>query len=141
MSSRRSRTWLRGFLALLGTTALSAGTGTMLFGVDSIVGAEEVSATVDSEMRFFATWYAAAGAVLLWAACNLRRARLVVLGVAVALFAAGSSRALSWVMVGEPHVVARVLMVIELVLPLVIVRWYTFVDGSGKDNGMRTEED
>ncbi len=107
--------------------AFVAGLGAVLFGVASIVGAETVSGTVDSEMRFYAVWYAGAGLLLFKSASNLEGEIVIIRGVAAALFVAGCGRALSWLVVGEPHVVAKFLMVIELILPLIIVAWHAVV--------------
>ncbi len=123
---------LRGFLTVLGIIAIVAGAATVVAGVDSIVGAEEVSATVDSEMRFYAAWYVGAGALFVWAAQNLESAGTIVRGAAAALFLGGVARVLSWAMVGKPHNVAVVLMVIELTLPWLIVAWYRIATREGQ---------
>jgi uncharacterized protein DUF4345 len=123
--ARQIRTTLKAFLIVLGLVAIGAGLSTVLLGVDSIAGAEEVSGTVDSEMRFYAAWYVGAGVLLLWSAVNLERARSLIRLIAGILFLSGLSRALSWVTVGDPHVLTRVLMVLELTLPIVIVAWYS----------------
>ena len=117
-----------------------AGLGTVIFGADSIVGAEPVSGTVDSEMRFYAVWYAGAGLLLLRSSGRLEQDGVIIRGLSAVLFIAGCSRALSWVVVGEPHALAKILMVIELVLPFVIVPWQnsvarTFSDGESKREG------
>ncbi len=125
---------LQTLLAVLGCIAIVAGSATVLFGVDSILGAEDVSGTVDSEMRFYAVWYVGAGALLMWSARNLDRAGVLIRAIATLLFVAGLSRALSWLMVGEPHVVSQALMVAELVLPLVIVVWHATLP-AGDDRG------
>lgn len=127
MSARFSRRSFQAFLVLLGSIAVIAGMATVLLGVDSIVGAEEVSATVDSEMRFYAAWYVGAGLLLLWSAGNLERALGTVRGMAAVLFVAGLSRALSWLLAGQPHLLSRVLMVIEVALPFLIVWWHAAV--------------
>lgn len=123
MRRRSSAGAFRGLLILLGSVAIVAGLGTAVLGVDSVVGAGEVSPTVDSEMRFYAVWYVGAGALLLWSARNLERAGALIRGLAGLLFLAGLSRGLSWVTVGEPHALSKTLMVIELVLPFLIVPW------------------
>ncbi|MGH2756743.1 MAG: DUF4345 domain-containing protein [Actinomycetota bacterium] len=127
MSGGASRMALKVFLTILGSIALVAGLGTVLFGVDSIVGAEPVSGTVDSEMRFYAVWYAGAGVVILRAAARVESAGTTIRAVVVLFFVAGCSRALSWLVVGRPHTVAVALMVIELALPLVILPWQAAV--------------
>ena len=114
----------------MGTVAVLAGLGTMLFGVTSIVGAEEVSGTVDSEMRFYAVWYVGAGLILLRCVREPEHESTLIRGFFGALFVAGCLRALSWIVVGEPHVVAQVLMAIELLLPCAVVPWQAKVSGA-----------
>lgn len=123
MTGTSSRRAFQALLVVLAGIAVIAGMATVLFGVDSIIGAEAVSATVDSEMRFYAVWYVGAGVLLAWSAANLERSGGIVRGVAALLFLGGLSRALSWISVGEPHNLSVVLMVIELTLPTVIVAW------------------
>lgn len=123
----RSRRGLQLFVLLLGSVAILTGLATVVIGVDSIVGAEEVSGTIDSEMRFYAAWYLGAGIVLLRSVGKVESARTEIRGIAALFFVAGCSRILSWLMVGEPHAVARVLLVIELALPFVIVPWQASV--------------
>ena len=127
MSGGTSRRGLQVFLTMLGSVALVAGSVTVLFGVDSIVGAEAVSATVDSEMRFYAVWYAAAGVALLRSVPQVESERRIIGPVAVLFFIAGCSRALSWIVVGRPHSLTVVLMAIELALPFVILPWQAAV--------------
>ncbi len=91
-------------LAALGYIAIVAGLGTVFLCVDSLVGAEDVSATVDSEIRFYAVWYVGAGALLLWSAANVERAGALIRGLAGLLFVAGVSRGLSW-LVSANHIV------------------------------------
>lgn len=130
MTSETSRKAYKGLLTFLGFVPVVVGSATVLLGVDSVPGADEASATVDSEMRFYAVWYVGTGVVLLWSARNLERAGTLIRGIAVLLFVAGLSRLLSWAMVGAPHRAAQVLMVIELVLPWVIVSWQVAIERS-----------
>lgn len=113
----------RVFLSVLGLVAIVAGASTAVLGADSILGVDSVSPSADSEMRFYAIWYAGAGWALLQAARRPEEGRVTIASVAVLFFLAGCSRALSWATEGRPHDVAVVLMVIELALPLVILPW------------------
>ena len=127
MTGDPSHRALQIFLCVLGSVAVVAGLSTVFLGVDSVLGAEEVSGTVDSEMRFFAVWYAAAGVVLLRAVPRVESERKTIAAVAVLFFIAGCARALSWLVVGRPHAGAITLMVIELALPIVILPWQAAV--------------
>ena len=134
MSRQRSRRALQVLLVALGSVALAAGGSTVLMGVESILGAETVSATVDSEMRFYAVWYAGAGLMLLRSARRLEAEAWMIRGIAWALFVAGCSRGLSWLIVGQPHLLTKVLMAIELALPIIIVSWLRSVE-RGRGDG------
>lgn len=104
-----------------------AGGSTVLLGVDSLLGAEETSAVVDSEMRFYAVWYVVAGFLLWRAGGKLEEEVWTIRVVAFAFFAAGCARSLSWLVEGAPHPSQLVLLVIEFVLPLVIIPWQSAV--------------
>lgn len=123
MTPDTSRRALQLLLGFFGAVAVLAGASTVIFGVASIAGAEPVSGTVDSEMRFYAVWYVVAGLLLLRAARAVEKEGALIRTLAVALFVAGCSRALSWVVVGRPHLVAQSLMVVEFVLPGIILAW------------------
>ena len=118
------------FLGLLGIVALVAGMSTVLFGVRAIMGAEVVTPTIDSEMRFFSVWYAGVGVLLLRVAPRAEFESKTIRAVFVLLFVAGCSRSLSWAVVGRPHTFSLVLMGIELVLPLIVVPWQAFASRS-----------
>jgi hypothetical protein len=55
--------------------------------------------------------------------------------VALVFFIAGCGRGLSWVVVGEPPGVAKLLMVIELALPFVIIPWQASVERAATRSG------
>ena len=106
---------------------VGAGASTVLLGVDSLLGAEEGSAVVDSEMRFYAVWYVVAGLVLWRASAKVEEEAWTIRLVAFGFFAAGCARSLSWLIEGAPHPSQVVLLVIEFVLPLVIIPWLSAV--------------
>jgi hypothetical protein len=91
-----------------------------------VLGASDVTADVDSEMRFYAVWYVVAGAFLLRATRRVESETWTIRLIAAAFFVAGCSRILSWVAVG-PHLSQLILMVIELILPLVVIPWQASV--------------
>lgn len=120
----------RGFqllLTVLGSVALVAGTLGVLVGADLVPDVERVAPSLDSEVRFFAAWYAAAGVVVLWSVPRVEEAKVVVRVVSVAVFVAGCGRLLSWATVGKPDGLLVALMVIELALPFVLIPWQASV--------------
>ena len=135
VARNRKVTALRVFVGLLGLVALMTGASTVVFGVRSIVGVEVVTPTIDSEMRFFAVWYAGVGVLLLRAAPRAESEATTIRAVAALLFLAGCSRALSWAVVGRPHTLSLVLMVIELTIPVIVVPWQTYVARPGPKDG------
>ena len=99
----------------------------MIFGVALVPDTGDPSASVDSEVRFFAAWYAAAGVVLLSTLPRVESAGRVIRTVGAVFFVAGCARLLSLIVVGRPHTLFLVLMVVEMVLPVIIVPWQTSV--------------
>ena len=114
-------------LTVIGIVMLTAGVQGMIGGAEIVLGDEPFSDDVDSEFRFHATWYAAAGILLLRSIERVESEAMIVRAVGVAFFVAGCARALSIVEVGRPETFYVVLMVIEFVIPLVIIPWQAAV--------------
>ena len=130
MTGERNELIKRGlqvFLGVLGTVALVFGSLTMIVGASNIPGGDEVSASVDSELRFHAAWYAVIGALLLLAIRRLEESTRLVRAVGVGVFFAGCSRIISIAAIGRPATTYIVLMVIELLLPFVVIPWHALV--------------
>ncbi|MBK5228975.1 MAG: DUF4345 domain-containing protein [Actinobacteria bacterium] len=125
-----TRRALQILVALVGSVALVAGVSSVLFGVYIVPGHGEVVPSVDSELRFYAVWYAAAGIVLLRAVPGVEEARTTIRVVAAAFFIAGCARLISIAVAGKPHGSLLVLMALELVLPVVMVPWQAAVQRS-----------
>jgi hypothetical protein len=77
--------------------------------------------TMDSEIRFYAAFWAAYGIVTIAVARDLARFGHWVPGLALVFFAGGIARAISLTAVGAPHPLFIVLMAIELVLPPILI--------------------
>ena len=122
-----NRRLFQALLVLLGGVMVAAGLGTVLLGAGSVIGVDDVTPEIDSEMRFYALWYAVAGLGMLRAVPRVESSGLMVRAVAAAFFIAGCARALSWLTVGRPHSFTVVLMVIELLLPVVLIPWQASV--------------
>lgn len=121
------RQGLRILLTVMGVVMIVAGSGTVLLGAASLPGEDQVPAVIDSEMRFYAIWYVAAGLILLRCARDVEGQTWLIRLVAFAFFASGCSRALSWLVIDAPHWTQIVLMIIELVLPFVVIPWQAAV--------------
>jgi hypothetical protein len=122
-----SRRGLQAILTILGLVAVVFGTLTVFTGGAGVIGGGEVSASVDSELRFYAAWYAAAGVVMLRAVPRVESAGTTIRALCAVLFIAACARVLSILLVGAPHPVFLALMVIEFVIPAVVVPWQAAV--------------
>jgi hypothetical protein len=118
---------LRILLTAMGSIMLVVGTTSVLLGASSVLSAGDFTAAIDSEMRFYAVWYAVAGAVLPRASRNVGNETWSIRLIAGAFFAAGCGRIVSWIVVGRPHTTQLILMVIELILPFVVIPWQAAV--------------
>jgi hypothetical protein len=81
------------------------------------------SRNVDSEMRFFAAWYAGGGVLLLRSARRPETEAAMIRGLCGVLLVSASGRLISMVRVGAPHPLFRFLMGVEFAIPAVIVPW------------------
>lgn len=122
------RRGLQFVVAILGAVAFVFGMQTVLFGADPLPGGDEVSASVDSEMRFYAAWYVVAGVLALWSVRRIERAGTIVRALAAGAFIAACGRVISFVTIGRPSTTALVLMAIEFLVPLVILPWQSTVE-------------
>ena len=112
---------LQVILVVLGGVMVLAGVLGVVLGADLVLGANAFSASVDSEFRFFAAWYLAAGVLLLRAITKIEDATFEVRFVGITFFAAACARVLSMIDVGAPHGFYVALTVIEFAIPFVIV--------------------
>jgi hypothetical protein len=112
---------MRLILGLGGAAAVAIGLGLVFFGPALIPGAGEVSRTVDSELRFYATLFVAYGGVALWCLHHLAAKRRVIMVLAGVLFAGGVGRLCSMLAVGLPHPFFVVMTALELGLPPVML--------------------
>ena len=114
---------LRVVIAVMGAGILVVGLDAVIRGADAIPGTASAPARIDSEVRFFAAWYAVAGALLLVAARRTELMRVVVIAVGAGFGLAACGRALSWATVGRPESLQVVLMYVEFGIALVLIPW------------------
>jgi Domain of unknown function (DUF4345) len=118
-----SRRGLQAILTILGLVAVVFGTLTVFTGGAGVIGGGEVSASVDSELRFYASWYAAAGVMMLRAVPRVESAGTTIRALCIVLVIAACARVISIMVIGTPHPVFLVLMIVEFAIPVVIVPW------------------
>jgi hypothetical protein len=118
-----TRRGLQLFLTALGTIALAMGVIGVVTGGAGVLHGGHVSANVDSEIRFFAAWYAGAGALLLRVRHRVETETTLIRGVCAVLLLAAVGRVLSIIAVGMPNAAFLGLMAVEFAIPAVIVPW------------------
>ena len=112
---------LQALLTTVGLVAMATGAFALITGSGGMPGEIEANATVESELRYFAAFWIAYGAIAFRTAPRVATATVAVRALALAMFIGGLGRALAWIDVGRPHGSMVVLMVIELVLPALLV--------------------
>ena len=123
----RRRSGLRLALAAIGAVATTFGTLGVVQGSRGVLNGGTVSPNVDSELRFFASWYAVLGFLLLRAVRRPESDTTIVRACGAGFFVAACGRALSRKALGPPSTLFKVLMAIEFAIPAVIVPWHEVV--------------
>jgi hypothetical protein len=118
---------LRLLLAATGTVATLAGGSGVLRGLAGVSGrgADGTDASTDSELRFFAAWYAVGGAAMLRAARQPEPDPATVRLVAGGWLLAAAGRVLSLRAAGRPHPLYLGLTAAEVAIPTALWRWRT----------------
>jgi hypothetical protein len=118
-----ARRGLQTTLGIIGSVATVAGLGSVVQGTGGVLRGGKVSANVDSEFRFYASWYTVLGVLILGAARRPESATTVVRACGAGFLLAGCSRILSMKSVGQPHTLFKVLTAFEFAIPAVIIPW------------------
>ena len=118
---------LRIFLAGVAVLGIASGAATIAGGSHIIPGDGRPSPSIESELRFFATWWLAAGVFVAWVLRDLERRGRELRAFLALVVLAGIARALAWADAGRPATLFVVLMVIELVLPPPVAVWHARV--------------
>ena len=122
-------------LGAIGAVAVGAGANAVVRGAAEVREGGHVSANVDSEYRFYASWYPVFGVLLLRAARAPESEAVIVRAAAAGVLLAACSRVLSVLRLGPPHVLQRVLMGLEFVIPAVVVPWQASVSRASRAQG------
>jgi len=131
-----SRRALQAVLTVIGTVATVEGGRGVLQGASQVVDGGTVSANVDSEYRFYSSWYQVLGVLVLRAARRPESETTIVRACGAGFFVAACGRVLSMRSVGSPHLLQKGLLALEFAIPAVIVPWQAAVArGSGQEPG------
>jgi len=123
----RRRSGLRLALAAIGAVATTFGTLGVVQGSRGVLNGGTVSPNVDSELRFFASWYAVLGFLLLRTVRRPEPETTIVRACGAGFLVAACGRALSIRALGPPSAVFKVLMAIEFAIPALILPWHEAV--------------
>lgn len=121
MKRDRLRTALRALLVALGIVAFVAGLVTVFTGTGGMPGDSRATPNVESELRFYSTFWTGFGVLALHAARRPERETLLLRGLSLFLFLAGLARIFAWLDSGRPDTQFLVLLGLELTLPFFIV--------------------
>lgn len=112
-----SRRGLRLLLTAFGVVAVAFGAISILFGAGAVLGHGAASASVDSELRFYAAWYVVAGWLALRAAREPEREAFLIRVLCAGLLVGAGGRLISLGVSGRPHPAFMVLLALELLVP------------------------
>ncbi len=119
-------------LSLIGLTALVTSCMMFFLGAKSLPGITAISPTVDNELRFYATFWFSYGVLALWIAQKIVRRVEYILIVAGIFLLSGIGRLLSFLLVGAPHIIFSILMILELVGSIVLIALHLRISRVGK---------
>jgi Domain of unknown function (DUF4345) len=107
------------WLIVFGLVCAGIGLAHLLFGSASIIGGGTVSATIDSDLRFYALVFAAYGLAFVWCAADITRRGRAANALGAIFFAGGLARLLAWAVTGQPNWFYVAMIPVELLIPLV----------------------
>lgn len=121
MKRDRLRTALQVLLVALGIVAFVAGLVTVFTGTGGMPGDSRATPNVESELRFYSTFWTGFGVLALYAARRPEQETTLLRGLSLFLFLAGLARVFAWLDSDRPDTQFLVLMALELTLPPLIV--------------------
>ena len=123
MSESRSLRNLRRTLYVIAFVPILTGLSTVILGSESVAGGGDPNANIESELRFYSTWWLAAGCFLLWLAPRVGERTRELRVFCALLFLSGLSRVFAALETDWPSGGQIALMVAEWVLAIGFVAW------------------
>jgi len=112
--------------------ATGAGLHSALAGRGSLPGVPASDAVMESELRYYAAFYAWFGLQVLRLAPRADTDARALRGLAGVVFTGGVARAGAWRAAGRPHGLQRGLLAIELAAPPLVIAWQARLAGRGR---------
>ncbi|GAA2530289.1 DUF4345 domain-containing protein [Pilimelia columellifera] len=122
-SGGRSRIGLQITLGALACIPLVTGLMDLLLGVGVLPGRPTADANIESNYRYFATFWLAAGLLIVWIIPRVERATWPLRALCATVFVGGLARLLAMAVHGQPHLLFQAATVLELTAPPVLVWW------------------
>ena len=114
------RRTLQSVLVILALIPLGFGAANLLVGAERFLPSGNVTAAIDSQLRFQSAWYLGLAAIILWMVPRIERETTLFRIIILSLFIGGLARAWSWYNLGAPPVGMQLGMFLELALPLLL---------------------
>ena len=114
------RRTLQTILIVLAIIPLGFGAMNLFVGAERFLPIEDVTAAIDSQLRFQSAWYLGLAAIILWIVPRIERETALFRIIILSLFVGGVARAWSWFNLGSPPVGMQFGMYLELALPLLL---------------------
>ncbi|MUM17636.1 DUF4345 domain-containing protein [Mycobacterium sp. CBMA271] len=106
------------YLAVLtGAICLAIGLYHLIGGPVTVIGGGEVTASTDSQERFFSGLFAVYGLAWIWVARQTPISALAIRFLAAGLLVGGLGRVASLIDLGKPHPFWLVMLAVEIVIP------------------------
>lgn len=105
---------------MLAIIPLGFGAMNLFVGAERFLPIEDVTAAIDSQLRFQSAWYLGLAAIIFWIVPRIERETALFRIIILSLFVGGVARAWSWFNLGSPPVGMQFGMYLELALPLLL---------------------
>lgn len=108
----------RVWLELFGIVMIAIALAHLLFGQSTYIGGGPVSATMESDLRFYNVVFLAYGLAFIWAARDIPARATAIQILGAVFFGGGLVRLLAWAVAGTPSWFYIAMIPVELIIPI-----------------------